>query len=128
MLRIIIKMLKGNKDPQSQKWNAISEIEKLNSLLSKSEKLPQVIYKHSTRCSVSYLAKEELERHMNTLTEHADMHMINVVEERELSNVVAEKLNIRHESPQVLVLKNRQVIWSGSHWNVKGREVLSRVV
>jgi len=119
--------MSGNKARKLESWNTISEKEKLNILLNRSEEYPQLIYKHSTRCSVSYVAKQELDQHKETLSDHADLHLINVIEQRDLSNLIAERLNVRHESPQVLVLKNRQVIWSGSHWSVKGKEILSKI-
>ncbi|MFP8488691.1 bacillithiol system redox-active protein YtxJ [Gracilimonas sp. Q87] len=109
-------------------WNVIPGKETLNSLLDRSKMHPQVIYKHSSRCSVSYLTKEELEHHMDLLSNRANMHFINVIEQRELSNYLAERLNIRHESPQVLLLKDGRVTWNASHWNIKGKEILSNLV
>lgn len=127
MLKEFMLKLKRNKAQKFQKWNTISGKENLNVLLKRSEDHPQVIYKHSNRCSVSYLTREDLEKSMDLLSNHADMHLLNVIEQRDLSNYVAEKFNIRHESPQVLLLKDGRVTWSASHWNIKGKDLLSNL-
>lgn len=105
-------------------WNSASKFGDVNALLQKSQETPQVIYKHSHRCSVCFLAKEELEGVADQINEVADLYMINVIHERDLSNRIASELNVRHESPQVIILKDGEVVWKGSHWDIKGKKVL----
>lgn len=122
-----VEKLKRNKVQKFSNWNPVSGKENLNSILKKSEDKPQVIYKHSNRCSISYLSKEDLEENMDVLSNHVDLHFVDVIEQRDLSNDVAENFNVRHESPQVILLKDGHVLWNGSHWDVKGENILSEL-
>lgn len=108
-------------------WNNASELGDVETILQKSKDRPQLIYKHSHRCSVCFLAKEELEGVADQINEIADLYMVNVIHERDFSNAIASELNVRHESPQVIILKNRKVLWKGSHWDVNGKHILSQL-
>jgi len=112
---------------EHEMWNKISGVEDIKSILQESEEKPQLIYKHSHRCSVCFLAKEELENVAEKISDIADIYMINVVLQRDVSNAIASELNIRHESPQVLILKDGEVSWCGSHWQIKGNKILSNL-
>jgi len=100
------------------------EQEKYDSILQKSDEKPQLIYKHSHRCSVSFMAKQQLEKFTKEISDKANLFMIDVIHQRDLSNAIASQLNVRHESPQVIILKDQEVIWKGSHWQIKGKDIL----
>mgnify|MGYP001218874658 FL=1 len=76
-----------------------------------------LVFKHSTRCPVSTAAHREVvefrRRHPS-----ADVYVVHVVEQRDLSKAVAERTRVRHESPQAIVLAAGAVIWSDSHEGV----------
>lgn len=105
-------------------WKPISESEDLKSIMLRSERKPQLIYKHSTRCSVSFLAQQEVNSVSDQIRENADLYLVDVIQQRDLSNEIAAEWRIRHESPQLIVLKDREVLWNGSHWDVKGENIL----
>jgi len=77
-----MKMYTGH---ESVNWSYIWGRKSLNALLERSEYLPQVIYKHSGRCSISYLSKQDLEENMDTLTNLVDIYLTEVIEQRALS-------------------------------------------
>lgn len=108
-------------------WSDISGLEDVKTLLQNSEAKPQLIYKHSHSCGISLLAKQELERITDKINDIAELYMINVIQQRDLSNTIASELNVRHESPQVIILKDREVIWKGSHWEVSGQDILKEL-
>lgn len=108
-------------------WSAISGPEEIEPILQDSNKKPQLIYKHSHRCSVCVMAKQELEEVGEQIGDLADLYMVNVIENRELSNAIASELDIRHESPQVIILKDQEVFWTGSHWDIKGEDIMKRI-
>lgn len=116
----------GNK-PSNSIWNKIPESGDIEVILQNSKDKPQLIYKHSHRCSICVLAKEELEEVGIELNSITDLYMVNVINQREESNAIASKLNVRHESPQVIILKDQEIVWKGSHWNVKGKEILEQL-
>lgn len=76
-----------------------------------------LVFKHSTRCPVSTAAHREVaafrRRHPD-----AAVYVVHVVEQRDLSQSVAERTAVRHESPQAIVLMNGGVVWSDSHEGV----------
>ncbi|WNS74629.1 bacillithiol system redox-active protein YtxJ [Bacillus sp. DTU_2020_1000418_1_SI_GHA_SEK_038] len=76
-----------------------------------------IVLKHSSTCPISQAAYEEYE---SFASEHENLpiYYLIVQEDRSLSNQIAEKFNIKHESPQVLLFKNGEVIWHASHWKI----------
>lgn len=108
-------------------WNPLSLNEEIDQILSRSENKPQVIYKHSTRCATSYFALKNLETLPDHKFEKADFHMVNVIKDRDLSQSIAKELSVVHESPQLLLLKNRKVVWDGSHQAVQSEILEERL-
>ena len=105
-------------------WDSISGTGKFDSILQKSDEKPQLIYKHSNRCSVSFMAKQQLEEFAEEISDKANLFMIDVIHQRGLSNAIASELNVRHESPQVIILNDQEVFWKGSHYEIKGKDIL----
>ena len=90
---------------------------------------PVVLFKHSTRCGISRRARRQIE----ALTEANDPPVYEVVvqEARPLSNTIAESLGIKHQSPQVIILHQRQPIFDASHGSVTAtavREALENAI
>jgi bacillithiol system protein YtxJ len=89
----------------------------LEQLLDRSKTDPVLIFKHSTQCAISTQAYEEF-------TDFAKgvpgliCGAVLVVENRKLSNAIAERFGIRHESPQALLIKDGRVLWHASHWSI----------
>src|SRR5215831_11486256 len=89
----------------------------LEQLLDKSKTDPVIIFKHSTQCPISTQAYEEFidfaEGARNLIC-----GVMLVIENRRLSNAIAERFGIRHESPQALLIKDGRVVWHASHWSI----------
>jgi bacillithiol system protein YtxJ len=80
---------------------------------------PLLVFKHSTRCSISAGAHEEFTHFMEDIHNPAfDTALVRVVEERPVSNAIAETLDLKHASPQAIFIKNGKVAWHTSHWNI----------
>ncbi|MAO66015.1 MAG: bacillithiol system redox-active protein YtxJ [Balneola sp.] len=107
--------------PQYKHWNAVDGEEAIKEILMKSNSLPQVIYKHSTRCATSYLALKDLQNLSEEDLEKADFYLVDVIQQRGLSRTIADELGVRHESPQLIVVEEGSVIWHGSHYQVKAQ-------
>lgn len=97
-------------------WNVLREEGELEEIIRRSESKPQVIFKHSTRCSISSVAKGRLER--STVPPGADFYYLDLISYRNTSNKVAQVFKIHHESPQVLVIKNGECIYDESHMGI----------
>lgn len=105
--------------PESEpNWNIPQNKTAIDEILNSVER-PQIVYKHSYRCSISLLSKQSLDSGIEQLREVADAHLVDVVSMRDLSDYVAEKTGIRHESPQVLLLNRGTPYWSASHGGVR---------
>lgn len=85
---------------------------------------PIVIFKHSPRCSISNMAKARFERHWPTDLK-TPVYLVDVILQRPLSNAIASKFNIEHQSPQVLVIKNNKCIYTESHNGISAEEVIN---
>lgn len=105
-------------------WNTIAEPEQVDDIIEESYQRPQLIYKHSHRCSVCFMAKGSLEKAAEDIQNYADMHFLNVVNNRESSDRIAADLGIRHESPQVILVDEGKVIQHASHGSIGGDNIL----
>ncbi len=108
-------------------WKNIRTEQDLEAIIANSSDKPVVLYKHSTRCAVSYFALNNLESMEAEDAEKADFYMVDVISRRPLSQFIAAQLDIEHQSPQVIVLKNGEPVWSGSHNQVKAGTVLQHI-
>lgn len=100
-------------------WIEITTIEEWNEVLHKSSERGQVLLKHSTTCPVSANALQEYEEYLNdTPNENLDYVLVKVIESRPVSNKIAEELNVKHESPQIIFVKDKAKFWTASHWSV----------
>lgn len=93
----------------------IQSLEDIDEIVLKSQERIQIIFKHSTACPISRIAYEKFKSHYPLENREAEVYYLGVIEQRAISNYVADKLNIKHESPQMLVLRNGQVIFNESH-------------
>ncbi|QJD83514.1 bacillithiol system redox-active protein YtxJ [Cohnella herbarum] len=80
---------------------------------------PLLVFKHSTSCSVSAGAHEELMRFIeDDKANTVDYAIVHVIEDRPVSNTIAEQLDIKHASPQAILVQDGQPVWNTSHWHI----------
>lgn len=102
-------------------WIPLTSSAQLDLIKEKSTHTPQVIFKHSTRCSISSMALNRLEREV--APENADFYFLDLIQFRQLSNTVAEVFEVHHESPQILLIKNTECIYDESHQGISMQEL-----
>src|SRR5689334_17626229 len=85
-------------------WKTISEIEDLDKIQQLSFSKPQIIFKHSTRCSISSMAKKRLEDGILQIETIADIYYLDLLAFRQISNEIEKRFGVEHESPQVIIL------------------------
>jgi bacillithiol system protein YtxJ len=83
-----------------------------------------VIFKHSTRCSISMMAKRRFEMDMDKLPADMPLYFLDLIKYRELSSQVAQDFQVHHESPQMLLIKNGECILDQSHGGISIEEAL----
>lgn len=104
-------------------WIPLQTTGQIAEIKEKSHSRPQLIFKHSTRCSVSSMALNRLEK--AGLPADLDHYLLDLIACREVSNLVASAFDVWHESPQVLVIKNGECVYDESHMAINLPEILS---
>lgn len=84
-----------------------------------------VIYKHSSACSISAIVRERAWESFLAAQPDVPVYEVLVIEHRDASHRVAERLDVRHESPQAIVVRNGRAIWDASHLRITA-EALAR--
>lgn len=102
-------------------WIPLTTEAQLTEILERSAAIPQVIYKHSIRCSISAMTKSRLDRKPSP--PGIDFYYLDIFAYRPLSNKIAQDLDVPHESPQVLLIKNGQCVYSESHMDINMGEI-----
>ncbi|RKP55340.1 bacillithiol system redox-active protein YtxJ [Cohnella endophytica] len=97
----------------------LTTIEQWEQALKGSAAKPLLVFKHSTSCSVSAGAHEEFTHFIeDRKAEQVDYAIVHVIEDRPVSNAIAEQLDIKHASPQAILVKDGQPVWNTSHWHI----------
>lgn len=86
--------------------------------LEDSYEAPQLLIKHSTACPISAEAWKEFKIYSGQAKRKLQYAMVKVIETRPVSNEIAESTDVKHESPQVLLIRDQEVLWHTSHWNI----------
>ncbi len=102
-------------------WIVLSEEDQLEKIKEQSRQQPVVVFKHSTRCSISSMAKNRLER--ETAPADTAFYFLDLLRHRSLSNKIASDFQVHHESPQILVIKNGECIYEDSHNGINMRDI-----
>ncbi len=103
-------------------WIPLENEAQLEAIDQASESRPQLIFKHSTRCSISSVIKSRLNK--GSLPETVDFYYLDLIAFRPISNAISERYGIRHESPQVLLIKNGKCVYDESHSAVYMEDIL----
>ena len=106
-------------------WNTMSEESQIQEIVDASHENPQLIFKHSTRCSISSMAKSRLEREWNL--DNVQPWYLDLIAYRNVSNAIASKLGVHHASPQAILLKDGEVVHDSSHSAISVSEITKRV-
>ena len=107
-------------------WISLTSSAQLADIIEKSKHQPQLIFKHSTRCSISSMAKNRLER--TTPPENIDFYYLDLISYRELSTKIAEDFDVFHESPQVILIKNGECSYDESHSGINMDDIIEQAV
>jgi len=105
-------------------FKEINSIQDFEGILNESHQRKIIILKHSTTCPISARAWQEVQDFIKKSSEEIQVVMIKVIESRPVSNQVAEILRVVHQSPQVLLLSNGQVLWHASHQAVTQNNIM----
>ncbi|GAA4797638.1 hypothetical protein GCM10023231_27800 [Olivibacter ginsenosidimutans] len=104
------------------KWIALTSVEELEQLANSGTYA--IIFKHSTRCPVSNMAKKTFEFESTLIPEGTPVYFLDLIKYREVSNKIAEKWQVKHESPQILLIKGDECLYHESHNAIEAAKVV----
>ena len=99
-------------------WIPLTSEDQLIEIEQNSSKRPQIIFKHSTTCGISSMVLRSFKNSYSLEDNQADLYFLDLQRYREVSNEVANRFKVNHQSPQVLVIKNGTVIADESHGGI----------
>lgn len=106
-------------------WNQLNQLEQIELIKQESEKVPVLVFKHSTRCSISSTALSRLERNWETTHESKiKPYYLDLISHRNISATLAEIFDVKHESPQALLIKNGKCVYHASHFDIDLHELV----
>lgn len=102
-------------------WIPLTTEEQLTEIVEKSSSIPQVIFKHSTRCGTSSMVLSRLERTDTPVG--IDFYFLDLIKYRNISNLITEQFSVYHESPQLLLIRNGECVYDESHMGISMDEL-----
>jgi bacillithiol system protein YtxJ len=109
-------------------WNRLESIDQLAEIKEKSQEKPVLIFKHSTRCSISSMVWDRLKRHWKAEDfNRVEPFFLDLIAHRDISNAIAQEFEVYHESPQVLVVKDGKAIYDTSHMGISYADIMKRI-
>lgn len=85
------------------------------------------IFKHSTRCSISMMARKRFEIDWSAIPEGTPVYFLDLIAYREVSNTIADIFQVHHESPQLLLIKDGECIYETSHGEISAEEMAEQI-
>lgn len=114
---------KDSKSDKELEWLNLGSVEDLDAAIAHSFEQTVLLFKHSTRCSISSSALDRLTRKWNGEEVFVRTFYLDLLNHRDISSTIASKLNIEHQSPQMILVKDGVAIFNSSHMNIDFEDV-----
>lgn len=111
----------------SMGWNDLTDLKQLDEIVGESADVPVIIFKHSTRCSISRMALKNFEREYSIDSDKAKPYFLDLLEHRDISNEIASRFGVQHQSPQLILIKNGAAVYNTSHSDIDAEAVKAKV-
>ena len=108
-------------------WITLNNVDQISDIISSSRKKPILIYKHSTSCGISHMAKSRLNNDWDDIKDKVTLYYLDLLAYRSVSNEVARIFNVTHQSPQLILVVDGRVVSSWSHYDVSVKSVLKKI-
>jgi len=105
----------------------LTSVEAFDQVWEKSAEAPVIVFKHSTTCPISAGAFDEFQQYLKNDGKDEEAYFLKVRESREVSNHIAEVTGVQHQSPQILLLKDKSSIWKESHSKITEDSIKAEV-
>ncbi len=113
-------MFGSNEEKQSVSkvgWRTLTDLGQLNEIIDLSTEKPVIIFKHSTRCSISRMVLKQFENEFD-LQDKVIPYFLDLLEFRNVSNEIASRFGVMHQSPQIILVKDGKAVYNASHESI----------
>ena len=107
-------------------WNALTSISQLDDIIAESAEMPVLIFKHSTRCGISRMALRGFELDFKP-DDGMKPYYLDLLHFREVSDAIASRFGVVHQSPQILLVKDGQSIYDTSHGDIDAAKLSAKI-
>ena len=112
------------KENESLPWKELNNVSQLEEIDNLSQEKPVLLFKHSTRCSISAMSLGRFERSFGD-DYSFEPYFLDLIAHRDVSNMIAERYGVRHESPQAILIANGKAVFNSSHMGINYEELNS---
>ncbi|HBS52447.1 MAG TPA: bacillithiol system redox-active protein YtxJ [Flavobacterium sp.] len=116
----------NNSNASKINWIELNDLGQLNEIMDLSHEQPVVIFKHSTRCSISRMALKQFENEFD-LEGTVTPYFLDLLNHRDISQEIATRFDVYHQSPQLLLIKEGKSIYDASHSDIDAVELKERL-
>ena len=126
----LFKNIFGSQDEENKvskvDWRMLTNVDDLNQVVNESVGKPVLIFKHSTRCSISRMALKQFENEFD-LEGSVTPYFLDLLNHRDISQEIATRFDVYHQSPQLLLIKEGKSIYDASHSDIDALELKGRL-
>lgn len=125
----LYKLFGGNSSEENTensveaKFYTLDDIKLLDVVDEISHTKPVVLFKHSTRCSISRFALKRFDAEFNYTDDQMGWYLLDLLNHRDISNEIAKRYNVEHQSPQIIVVRNGKAIFSSTHDGIDAHDL-----
>ncbi|MGK4567724.1 bacillithiol system redox-active protein YtxJ [Flavobacterium sp. 3HN19-14] len=104
-------------------WYYLESMAELDDIDNISMQKPVAIFKHSTRCSISRFSLKQFENEHNIETEKLELYFLDLLAHRDISDAIAMRYQVQHQSPQLIVIKDGKAVYNVSHSDIDAEKL-----
>lgn len=104
-------------------WNLLTDKDQVQQILAASNEIPQLFFKHSTRCSISSMALRRFEKSGILNDQNIQCWFLDLLENRQISAEIESLTRVVHQSPQAIVVVNGEIVYSESHGMIDADQI-----
>lgn len=120
---IIFTKSNSSKREKQLPWISLTNVSQLEEIQDKSKTKTQILFKHSTRCGISSMVKRQFEKDFDFEEEALDLYYLDLLSHRDVSNAIQEVFDVQHQSPQLIIVRNQQVVAHASHGSINDLDI-----
>jgi len=113
----------GKSQKPSTPWNELETELQVHQVIEESKEKVVVVFKHSTRCGISRMVKKQFESEYNYTEDAVKLYYLDLIANRAVSNKIAEDFKIYHESPQLIIFKDKKAVFNTSHSHISAEKI-----